>query len=59
VQGTYFLLVESMPGKYRTVFVIYFNYSFRMITFCYTIFCMLHICEVNRQCCETHGIVII
>jgi len=27
LQGTYFLLVEAMPGKYRKTFVFNFNCS--------------------------------
>jgi len=39
--GTYFILVESMPGKYRKAFVFNFNCSvWWMDTFCHTVFCL-------------------
>jgi len=48
LQGTYFMLVESMPGNHRKAFVSNFNYSVWMNTFCQTICCMLHICAVKQ-----------
>jgi len=61
LQGTYFILVESMPSKYRKAFVSNFNHIVWMNSFCHSICCMLHIqyVQLNRLCCETHGIVII
>jgi len=47
LQGTYFILVESMPGKYRKGFVFKFDYSVRMNTYCHTIFCVF--VKLNRQ----------
>jgi len=57
LQGTYFMLVESMPAKYRKIFVFNFDYSVWMNTFCHT--CHTVCCpyvQLNAQCCETHGI---
>jgi len=48
LQGTYVILVEYMPGKYRKTFVFNFTYGVWMNTFCHTVFCMLHICAVVR-----------
>ena len=62
LQGTYVILVESMPGKYRKVCVFNFNYSVRMNTFCYTVCFTLQCCiyvQLNEQFYENHGIVII
>jgi len=49
LRGTYFILVESMPGKYRKSFVFNFKYSSWMITVCHTVFCMLPICAVEQM----------
>jgi len=57
LQGTYSLFIESMPGKCRKPFVCNFHYSVWMSTVCHTICCTY--VKLNRQCCETHGIVII
>jgi len=40
LQGTYFILVESMPGKFRKYFVFNFNYSVWMNTFCHNVCCI-------------------
>ena len=57
--GTHFLLVKSMPGNARTEKLLFFNFnsSVWMNTFCHTVCCIN--AQLNRQCCETHGIVII
>jgi len=41
--GTYFILAESMPHKYRKSCVINVNYAVWMNTVCHTACCMLHI----------------
>jgi len=58
LQGIYFISVESMPGKYRKVFVFNFNYSVWMNTFCHRVSRMLYIFAVEQTMCETHDIVI-
>jgi len=40
LQGTYFMLVESMPGKHRKGFVFNFNCSVCINTFCHTVCCI-------------------
>jgi len=46
--GTYFILVEPMPGKYRNVFIFNFNCSVWMNTFCHTVCCKCIAClELN------------
>jgi len=46
LQGIYFILVKSKPGKYEKAFVFYFNYSVWMNTFCH---CLLHMCAVEEK----------
>jgi len=48
LQGIYFISVESMPGKYRKVFVFNFNYSVWMNTFCHRVSRMLYIFAVEQ-----------
>jgi len=43
LQGTYFILVESMPGKYRKTSV--FHCSVWVNTFCRTVCCILAMCS--------------
>jgi len=42
LQGTYFILVKSMPDKYRKAFIFYFNFnnSVWINTFCNTVCCI-------------------
>jgi len=56
LQGTYFILAESMPCNYGKIVFLILT-SVWMNTFCHTVCCMY--VQLNRQCCETHGMVII
>jgi len=57
LQGTYFILVECMPAKYKKVLIFHFNCGARMNTFCPTDCCVY--VQFNRQCCETHSVVLV
>jgi len=45
LQGIYFILVESMPDKYRKAYALT---KFWMNRFCHTACCMLHICAAEQ-----------
>jgi len=44
LQGTYFILVESMQAKYKEGFVCNFNYGVWMNTF-YPTVCCIYLCS--------------
>jgi len=52
-----FILVEPMPGKHISFYVLNFKYSIWMNPFCHTVFCIYM--QLIRRYCETHDIVII
>ena len=56
MQGIYFMLVESMPYKYKIVLVFNSTTVFGWINFAIQFVAFM---QVNRQCCETHDIFII
>jgi len=51
LQGNYFILVESLPGKYRKAVLS----SVWMDTFCQTVWCMLPLCHQDSNGWKVNG----